>query len=80
MCIGSGMDAALGQAAQLNKYQQTGNPADFPGAAGATGTTTLIRPSVDMAQRFQDARTDLTGGLGSSGTGTTGGKVLGSTK
>jgi hypothetical protein len=34
MCY-AGMDAALGKAAQLDKYQRTGNPADFPDNQGA---------------------------------------------
>lgn len=36
MCY-AGMDAALGKAAQLDKYQKTGNPADFPDYQAGAG-------------------------------------------
>ena len=36
MCLGPGMDTVLGKAAPLDKYQKTGNPADFPDYKAST--------------------------------------------
>lgn len=84
------MDAALGQAAQLNRYQTTGNPADFPGMPGtlghenektaaalAGGSQGSRAGQSDTASRIVDTRL-LAGGLGSTG-GAARGTVLGST-
>ena len=83
------MDAVLGQYAQLDRYQKTGNPADFPGMPGTVGHEnekaaavggvegSRIRQS-DTASRLVDTRQGLASGLGTTGTAARG-TVLGST-